>query len=166
VNQPAGHYLQRPVPDTIVQAIVERGFAHISGPVTRVKDLPSAGPGELLDRWSLDPLTSPYRRDEVFLLTFPPDPLAELRIPHQVEGLHRELEAYSNGFLKGSTIVPVWLLSRTRVTADATVWRIRDDREPEPILRFQGAARGWWGGKAYLPPTGLGGPRGPLDRGT
>lgn len=155
--------MQRPLPDTMVRAIADRGYAHIGGPVARVLDLPSAGPGELLARWSLDPANAPYRREEVFLLTFPLHPLAELRIPHQVENLHGELAVYVNGFLPGPTIVPVSLLTRTRVTTDATVWRVRDGREPEPILRYQGAARGWWGGKAYLPPIDLVGPRADVD---
>jgi len=145
-----------------VRAMADRGFAHIGGPVVRVLDLPSAAPGELLERWRLEPGTMPYRRDEVFLITFPQIPVAEFRMP-KIGSLRGELEMFSAGFLPGPTIVPMWLLTRTRVPAGATIWRIRDDREPEPILRYRGAARGWWGGKAYLPPTDLVGPRADVD---
>lgn len=158
MNDVPGFYLQRPLPDTVVGAIAQRGFAHVGGPVVSVRDLPEAGPGEIFDRWRLDEVGLAFRQEEIFLLTFPPDPLAEVRIADG--GL------YATGFLPGPTIVPVSILGRTRMTSDATVWRLRDGHAPEPVLRYQGAARGWRGASAYVPPTDLVGPRADISGST
>ena len=145
-----------------MRAIVEAGYDHISGPVARVGDLPAPTPGELLERWQLDPDRAPYQRAMVYLSTFAPHQLMELKTPTAAAALG-ELDVYATGFLRGATIVPVWLLTRTRVNVGATVWRLTNDRQPEPILRYGGPATGWHGAKAYVPPNDFVGVRADVD---
>lgn len=147
----AGSMLGRPLPASLVRAVVETGFTHLSGPVARVEDLADVSGDELVSRWHLDVTRPPDGAGDVFVVTFRTHRLMELGVP-DVSRAVGDLAPFANGFVPGPTIVPVWLLTRTRVPRGATIWRWSSGGDRTPVLVYRGLAAGWHGSKAYVPP--------------
>ena len=68
-------------------------------------------------------------------------------------GVERPWPTYPNGFLRpvDGSIVPVWMLSTTRYSPGAEVWRIHEDGRQEMLSAYGGAARGWSGAREWRP---------------
>jgi len=68
-------------------------------------------------------------------------------------GAERPWPSYPSGFLRpvGDIIVPVWILSTTRYSPGAEVWRIHADGRQERVSTYLGAARGWTGAREWRP---------------
>ena len=68
-------------------------------------------------------------------------------------GEERPWPAYPQGFLRpvGTAVVPVWVLSTTRYSPGAEVWRIHPDGSQELRASYGGAARGWSGAREWRP---------------
>jgi hypothetical protein len=68
-------------------------------------------------------------------------------------GVERPWPSYPQGFLQpvAGVIVPVWVLSTTRFSPGAEVWRIHADGTQEMLASYGGAARGWSGAREWRP---------------
>ena len=143
-------------------AIVEQGHSVVEGPVVRAGD--AAGldtPEKLLAAYGFEGPASPWGAEPqpyVDVLRFPVEPLMRLETPPADE-VERPWPTYPRGFLRGDSLVPVWMLERTRVPVGTEFWRIAHTGEQKALSVYDGPALGWRGAPGYFPPLHVVGPR-------
>ncbi len=138
--------LQKLLAAPIARAIVEAGFDEVSGYVTAASAVAGLRtPGELLAAYGVD--AAPQFVD---VIRFRQPRLARFSTPTDAQ---RPWQTFSNGFLLGESLAPVWNLGRTRYSYGAEYWRIRSDGEQKCLSRYEGVARGWTGARQWRPPS-------------
>ncbi|MFC6287290.1 hypothetical protein ACFP3Q_08430 [Nocardioides sp. GCM10027113] len=139
------------------QRIVDGGFDVVGGPVARAGDLRGLTPAQRVAAYGLEGAPFPFGPDpdHVDVLRFESAPLMLLTTP--VDGGERPWPTYPLGFLRNAA--PVWELDLTRLPAGAQYVRVGRDGTERVFSEYAGAALGWRGGKGYLPPLWLVGPR-------
>lgn len=151
--------LQKLLVPWAVGQIMEHGRTSLGGPVVRGADVAGLGAADLIRAYGLDGEQFPFGATptHVDVLRFNNHPLMELTNPKSVG--ERPWPTYDTGFLRHTTLIPVWDLTTTRVPMGAEVWRIPAQGEQHPVVVFDSPARGWKGTDAYSPPLALIGPR-------
>ena len=147
----------------VSRRIVEQGYDALAGPVYRPDDLIGMTPAERVAALGLDGEGGPFGEapEHVDVVRFGTNPLMDLRVPTDAPGLADvPWPTYETGFLRNAA--PVWVLTMTRMPVSARYIRIAADGTEREFSRFNGAARGWQGAKAYFPPLHLIGPRAKL----
>lgn len=143
----------------LVGGILEQGYYHLGGPVSRAADVDDLRrPADLVAAHGLLAADGRFgpAPERVGVLRFPVDPLMELRRP--TSSGPRPWPTYEHGFLVGVP-VPVWTLERTRVPNGAELWLLQADGEQRLLAVFDGPALGWRGAAGWFPPLHLVGPR-------
>lgn len=155
-----GEVLQKVLMPWLSQAVGDRGYPYLGGPVTRLADISHVRTArDLVAAYELG-RSAAFVEDPDFVdvVRFEVEPLMRLRAPSAV---NRPWPTYPMGFLTGSPggPVPVWVLERTRAPRGAEMWRIHRSGEQELLTVFDGIARGWRSARGFTPMTHLVGPR-------
>lgn len=155
-----GEVLQKVLMPWLSQAVGDRGYPYLGGPVTRLADISHVRTArDLVAAYELG-RSAAFVEDPDFVdvVRFEVEPLMRLRAPSAV---NRPWPTYPMGFLTGSPEgpVPVWVLERTRAPRGAEMWRIHRSGEQELLTVFDGIARGWRSARGFTPMTHLVGPR-------
>lgn len=150
------HRLQRPLPPHLSAAVLDGGYDQVGGVVSEAQGPRSSA--ELRDAWGLRFDGSPYASaDHVDLLRFGVGPVMALTTPEDPG--ERPWPTFPLGFLRGSELVAVWELDRTRVPYGTELVRVHDMGKEQLLARYLGPADGWLGlaGKelGYQPPISL-----------
>jgi hypothetical protein len=137
--------------------IVEEGHDSVGGPVVRADDLRGLGAAQRVTAYGLEGDLFPFGPDpdHVDVVRFETSPLMVLTTP--ADHGERPWPTYPHGFLRNA--VPVWDLDLTRLAAGAQYVRIDRDGNERVFSEYGGGAHGWRGGRGYLPPLWLIGPR-------
>lgn len=144
----------------LVQGVMEQGYDHLQGPVHRAQDAAALmTPDALVRAYGLDGDGSPFGAAPtvVHVLQFRVHPLMRLQRPAD-RGL-RPWPTFGNGFLRGDSLAPVWLLDLTRVPSGSQLWQVPADGQARVVAQYDGPATGWRGGRGYFPPLHLIGTR-------
>jgi hypothetical protein len=140
--------LQKLLASSISVGIVERGEDQVGGFVTEARAVVGLRtPAELLAVYGVD--AAPEFADVV---RFEQPRLSKFGAPNEAE---RPWPTFPHGFVRGDSLAQVWTLGRTRYSYGAEYWRIRSDGEQKCLSRYEGAARGWVGGRKWRPPSSL-----------
>lgn len=139
--------LQKLVHPGMSAQIFERGYDRVGGFVIDVADantLPT--PEVMLAAYQL----GGHWGEWVDVVRFAVPACAQVTRPTTAE---RPWPTYPTGFLApvGDAIVPAWVLSHTRYSPGAELWRIHSDGRQEMLLWYAGAARGWVGARGWRP---------------
>ncbi|MFE6508633.1 hypothetical protein ACFVDI_16260 [Nocardioides sp. NPDC057767] len=147
--------VQKLLTPTGTSRIVDEGYAGVGGYVADARDIGALNASELVaaNGWEAILGDEPeyvdvLRFETNAMMTFSKPSTAEVPWP-----------SYPSGFLKGTSLAPVWELARTRVPIGTEFWRIRADGEQRMLSVYGGLDRGWANAKGYAPPTELIGPR-------
>src|SRR5687767_14119410 len=119
---------QRPVLQKLLThglgaAIVEDGYDQVGGIVVLAQDAAALNTPDLL----LSAYGFEGGQEFVDVVRFELPPLATLTNPAARDA--GRVPLYPTVFLRGHTVVPVWVLRRTRYSFGAEYWRIRADGE-------------------------------------
>jgi hypothetical protein len=145
--------LQKLLTGALASALVDDGYEQVGGFVISAGDAADlTTPEALLHAYGFD--QAPQYVDVV---RFPMPALATATRP--ADHGERSWPTYPSGFLRGSSLVPVWWLSRTRYPHGAEYWRIRSDGEQKCLSAYDGVSRGWRGARAWRAPSPMVGPR-------
>ena len=131
--------LQKLLHPGMSQLIRERGYSQVGGFVVEAGAARDLSTGSTLrEAYGVSPSAEPW----VDVVRFALPACAMLSAPPHAE---RPWPTYPSGFLRPvrSAIVPVWILSTTRYSPGAELWRVHDDGRQEFIAAYEGAARGW-----------------------
>ncbi len=145
-----------------VGGIVEHGDNALYGPVVNFEDVANLTPAQLVAAYELADVYG-EDPDHVDVIRFDSDPLMQFRTPDLEADIADQRERpwplYSNGFLGGEAVIPVWFVDRTRVPMGAEYWRLHRSGDEDRFSYYAGPAFGWSNAHGYQPPTQLIGPR-------
>lgn len=145
--------LQKLLTSGLASALVDDGYDQVGGFVISAGDAAElTTPAALLHAYGFD-----QAPEFVDVVRFPMPLLATATAP--VDDGERPWPTYPSGFLRGSSLVPVWWLSRTRYPYGAEYWRIRSDGEQKCLSAYDGASRGWRGARGWRAPSRMVGTR-------
>lgn len=136
--------------------IVNEGYAGVGGYVADARDVASLPAAELVAAYGWEEIVG-ASPDYVDVLRFETNPMMQLTKPDDTADA--PWPTYPTGFLKGSSLAPVWHLAKTRVPVGAEFWRVRADGEQRMLSVYGGLDRGWANARGYTPPTELIGTR-------
>lgn len=144
--------LQKLLTGGMAGALVQEGLDEVVGAVIGAADASSLRtPAEILAAYGFDEQAS-TEPEFVDVVRFAQPVLGRLSVP-SVQDVRRPWPTYPTGFLRASTLIPVWNLARTRYPVGAEYWRVRSDGEQKPLSIYAGAGRGWRGATGWRPPA-------------
>lgn len=144
--------LQKLLTGGMAGAVVQDGLDEVAGTVVGAADASSLRtPAEILAAYGFDEQAS-TEPEFIDVVRFAQPVLGRLSVP-SAHDTSRPWPTYPTGFLRASTLVPVWNLARTRYPVGAEYWRIRSDGEQKPLSIYAGTGRGWRGAKGWRPPA-------------
>ncbi|MGY0389028.1 hypothetical protein ACWZJV_18840 [Nocardioides sp. WG-D5] len=148
--------IQKLLTPTGASRIVNEGYAGVGGYVADARDIASFTPSELVVAYDWETVLGESPRF-VDVLRFETNQMMQIAKPNSSGDV--PWPSYPTGFLKGSSLAPVWELSKTRVPIGAEFWRVRADGEQRMLSVYGGPDRGWANARGYTPPTELIGTR-------